>query len=74
MSLLNIKLYRNVYIKGYKRIPFQLMTGKNIIVYYGDIILGVESEPDKYDSKNDLYISCDCELKEIKCFTHIKRK
>lgn len=74
MSLFAIKKYRNVYIKGYKKIPFQKLTGRNTIVYTDSIICGVDGEPDKYEKDKDLYINCECDFSEIRNFVKLKQR
>lgn len=64
MSVSSIKIKRNVYVKGFKTFPYQLLTGKHILCYTGDVICGIESEPPEYDYKKDWYFDCDCEFHE----------
>lgn len=68
----SIKKYRDVYVKGYKRIPKQLLTGKNIILYTGNLICGFDEIPNTYDRHKDFLISCDCEFPEIKEVVKLK--
>ena len=50
-----------MYVKGYKRMPFQKLSGKDILAYSGKIIAGVETPPPEYDEKKDYYFGCDCD-------------
>ena len=59
-----MKVYRNVYVKKWKRFPYQKLTGRNTLYYTGSIILECEGMPDGYDSKKDFYFDCDCEFSE----------
>lgn len=63
MSLPGIKVKRNIYVKGFTKFPYQMLTGKNLMYYTGDIIF-VDSEPLEYDYKQDWYFDCDCEFRE----------
>lgn len=64
MSLSNIKIKRNIYVKGFKKFPYQLLTGRHVLCYSGDIICDVDVLPEDYDSKKDWYFDCDCEFQE----------
>lgn len=64
MSLSSIKIRRNIYVKGFDRFPYQLLTGRHIMCYDGDIICGVDAVPDEFDHKKDWYFDCDCEFQE----------
>lgn len=66
MSLFGIKIYRNVYVKDYKRFPYQLLKGRNTLLYNGKVICGVSTLPKEYDEKKDLYINCDCDFSNWK--------
>lgn len=63
MSLPGIRIKRNIYVKGFTKFPYQMLTGKNLMYYTGDIIF-VDSEPLEYDHKQDWYFDCDCEFHE----------
>lgn len=54
-------IYRNIYVKGYKKFPYQKLTGFITLMYTGKIITGVQQKPDGFDDKLDLYIDCDCD-------------
>ena len=54
-----IDKYRNVYIKR-EKIPYQWLTGKNILYYTGSLITNVKERPKDYDKDKDYYFSCDC--------------
>jgi hypothetical protein len=56
-------VYRNIYVRGFRKFPYQLLSGKGILCYTGRIICGVDSIPDGF-TKDDLYISCDCDFKK----------
>ena len=64
MSLSSIKIKRNIYVKGYDKFPYQLLTGRHVMCYDGSIICGVETTPEGYDHKRDWYFDCDCEFQE----------
>lgn len=73
-TLSSVKKYRDIYVKGYKRIPKQLLTGKNVILYTGNIICGFDEIPNTYDKRKDFLIACDCEFPEIKEVVKLKDK
>ena len=70
----SVKKYRDVYIKGFKKVPNQLLTGKNIILYTGKIVCGFSEIPDTYDKRKDYLITCDCAFPEINRFVKLKDK
>ena len=57
--------YRNVYVKRDK-IPYQWLTGKNILYYSGSLITNVQGIPKDYDKDKDYYFSCDCNYSKWK--------
>lgn len=57
-----LKVFRNIYVKGYKKFPYQKLSGRHTLMYRGKIICGVDRIPDEFDSKQDFYIDCDCEF------------
>lgn len=73
-TLSDIKVYRNIYVKGYKKFPYQKLTGRNCLVYSGEIILGVEELPDEYDKKKDLYMNCECDFSKYRNIYKLKLK
>lgn len=42
--------------------PFHLFKGSKILYYKGKIFYNIEELPEEFDSKKDLYFSCDCEF------------
>lgn len=64
MSISNIKIRRNIYIKDYKKIPYQLLTGRHIMCYSGDLICGIDTVPPEFDHTKDWFFDCDCEFGE----------
>ena len=64
MSLSNVRIKRNIYVKGFNKFPYQLLTGRHIMCYSGDIICDVDDLPPEYDHKKDWYFDCDCEFQE----------
>jgi hypothetical protein len=66
LKIPGIKIYRNIYIKGYKKFPYQKLTGRNILLYRGKIICGIDNIPDDFNNKLDLFISCDCDFSKWK--------
>lgn len=65
-----ILIYRNIYIKGYERVPYQKFTGRKVLMYRGKVIFYKDIVPDKYDPEQDFLIDCDCEFPKWK---NIKR-
>lgn len=59
---LGLKIYRNVYVKGYQKFPYQKLTGRHTLLYKGKIICGVTSKPKEFDDKQDIYLDCDCDF------------
>lgn len=66
LKIPGIKIYRDIYVKGYKRFPYQKLTGRNTLLYRGKIICGVDIPPAQFDDKQDLFISCDCDFPKWK--------
>ena len=64
MSLSSVRIKRNIYVKGFNKFPYQLLTGRHIMCYSGDIICDVDDLPPVYDHKKDWYFDCDCEFQE----------
>lgn len=61
--LSNLKIYRNVYIKGFNKVPYQLMTGRHTLLYSGKIICGLDKPPDYFDKSQDIFLgTCDCDF------------
>lgn len=54
-------IYRNIYLKNYKKFPYQMLHGRDTLYYTGKIICGVTSKPKDFTNK-DLYIDCDCDF------------
>lgn len=59
LSLSDIKVYRNVYIIGYRTVPYQKFTGRTVLMYTGKVIT-TNSIPAEYDKTKDLLIDCEC--------------
>jgi len=57
-----MKIYNNIYVKGYQKFPYQKLTGMITLMYTGKIITGVSSKPVDFDENEDLYIDCDCDF------------
>lgn len=57
-----LKIYRNIYVKGYKRFPYQKLSGSRTLLYRGKIVCDVETPPKEYDSDLDIYFNCDCDF------------
>ena len=62
-------VYRDIYIKKWKKLPMFLFKGVEILYYYGNIIYN-DNIPNEYDKTQDLIIDCDCSYKKWK---NIKR-
>lgn len=58
-----LKIYRNVYIKSYSKVPYQLLTGRHTLLYKGKIVCGVSAPPAEFDKTQDIFLgSCDCDF------------
>ena len=68
------KIYRNIYLKGYKKFPYQKLTGRNDLYYTGELICGVTGLPPGFDKNQDYFIGCDCEFPKIRRLVKIKSK
>ena len=66
MSFFGIKIYRDIYVKGYKRFPYQKLTGRKTLMYRGKIYYDVSSLPKNFDNDKDLYMDCECNFSEWK--------
>jgi hypothetical protein len=66
MSFLGIKIYRNIYVKDYKRFPYQMLSGRDTLLYKGKIFCDVAKPPKEYDPNKDYYITCDCDFSNWK--------
>lgn len=73
-TLRDIKVYRDVYVKGYRRFPYQKLTGRMDLLYSGDVFLEVDELPEKYDKDMDLYINCDCDFSKYRNLYKVKIK
>ena len=49
-SFLGIRIYRDIYVKGYNKFPYQLLKGRNTLMYRGKIICGVENPPKEFNT------------------------
>lgn len=54
--------------------PFHLFKGSKVLYYSGNILYNVSMLPSDFDSKEDLYISCDCEFPKWKNVEKIIKK
>lgn len=59
-----LKVYRNVYVFGYTKFPYQKLSGRHTLLYKGKIVCGVDRIPDEYDDDKDMYIDCDCDFSQ----------
>lgn len=66
-------IYRNIYVKGFKKFPYILLRGRVDLCYTGKIICGVDKKPDEC-GKKDLYIGCDCDFKKWRRLKRIIEK
>lgn len=57
-----LKIYRNIYVKGYKKFPYQKLSGRNTLLYSGKIICDVSEIPSEYDDSKDYFFDCDCDF------------
>ena len=65
-EFLGLKIFNNVYLKDYKKFPYQKLSGHKTLLYKGKVICGVISKPKEFDDKKDLYIDCDCQFGDWK--------
>lgn len=72
--MMGIRVYRDIYVKGYKKFPTQKLTGRNDLLYTGKVICGVTETPTGYDKDVDLYINCDCDFPKWRKLVFIKTK
>lgn len=66
MSFFGIKIYRDIYVKGYKRFPYQKLSGRKTLMYRGKIYCDVSTLPKGFDKDKDLYMDCECNFSEWK--------
>lgn len=66
MSFFGIKIYRDIYVKGYKRFPYQKLTGRKTLMYRGKIYCDISALPKNFDNDKDLYMDCECNFSEWK--------
>ena len=52
------KKYRNVYYKGYNKFPYQKLTGRNILLYTGQLLPYMDDAD--YNMMTDYLFDCDC--------------
>lgn len=50
--------YRHVYFKEYRKFPYQLLTGRNILLYTGQLLPYDDNV--EYDSTKDYIFDCKC--------------
>ena len=67
-------VYRNIYVKKYKKMPFYLMKGLKTLYYSGSIFYNVDVLPNDFDSKVDVYLDCDCQFPKWKNIERIIKK
>lgn len=51
-------IYRHIYYKDYRSFPYQKLTGRNVLLYKGQI--KKYDEHSDYDPKTDYFFDCDC--------------
>lgn len=61
-----MKIFRNIYVKDYKKFPYQKLSGKHTLYYNGKIICGIKEYPQDFDYKKDYYFDCDCNFEDWK--------
>lgn len=61
-----MKIFRNIYVKDYKKFPYQKLSGKHTLYYSGKIICGITEYPTDFDYKKDYYFDCDCNFGDWK--------
>ena len=66
MSFFGVKIYRDIYVKDYKRFPYQKLSGRKTLMYRGKIYCGVSEKPKNFDEDKDLYMDCECNFTEWK--------
>lgn len=66
MSFFKVKIYRNIYVKGYKRFPYQKLSGRKTLMYTGKIYCDVSETPKNFDSEQDIYMDCECNFSDWK--------
>lgn len=64
MATLKIRTKRNLYVKGYKKFPYQKLTGKHYLYYTGTLIYYDDDIPDDFDSHDDFVFDCECEFEQ----------
>ena len=66
MSFFGVKIYRDIYVKDYKKFPYQKLSGRKTLMYKGKIYCGITEKPKNFDEKQDLYMDCECNFTEWK--------
>lgn len=67
------KIHRNIYIKFHKSLPYDIMKGRLTIRYYGKLIFDYDELPISFDKDQDMEITCNCDLEEIKDFKKVEK-
>jgi len=65
-SFLGLTIYRNIYVEGYEKFPYQSLKGKNTLMYKGKIICFKGSIPNSYNPKEDYLLTCSCDFDKYK--------
>ena len=66
MSFFGVKIYRDIYVKDYKRFPYQKLSGRKTLMYKGKIYCDVSEKPKNFDPDKDFYFDCDCYFSDWK--------
>lgn len=69
-----LKIYKNIYLKGYKSVPYQKFTGRTTLLYTGKIICGVDQVPADFNDMEDLFINCECDFAKWKTLKKIFKR
>jgi len=69
-----MKIYRNIYIKYHDKLPKDIMQGRIVLSYFGKLVFKYDKLPSSYDNKQDMEITCDCDLEELKDIKKVEVK
>lgn len=61
-----MKYYRDVYVKGYKKVPHSMFVGREILYYTGKVRYYDSNVPNTFNIKEDFVIDCDCIFSDFK--------
>lgn len=64
-----MKTYRNIYMRFVNDPNF--FTGETEIHYTGDLFFETPKPPEEFDSEQDAFYGCCCELKNVKGFVKV---